>query len=185
MQTQRLKLRKKGGIVGDIVEGAGGLIILVIITLIVLGTLIGANLLKGGVATTTVLNESVLLNSSAGIEQLDYYNPEWHDYTILLVRNETGDQLIPEANYTFFNGKLTNATEYNFYVNVSYSYVGLNQYEDSVVGMKENFTSGLQNVSTKLPTILLIAAVVLLFSVLVLLIARSKQMGAQSSSGTL
>ena len=40
-----------------------------------------------------------------------------------------------------------------------------------------NFTAGIDNVSGKIPTILLIASVVLLFGVIVLLVARSRQMG--------
>ena len=49
--------------------------------------------------------------------------------------------------------------------------------------MESNFTKGLDNISEKLPTILLIAAVVLLFGVLVILVARSRQMGIGGTSG--
>ncbi len=94
---------KKSGIVTDLVSGIGGLIILVIITLVIVSTLLGADLLTG-----------------------------------------SGNQ----PNYT----------------NVTSALAG-------------NFTAGIDNVSEKIPTILLIAAVVLLFGVLVLLVARSRQMG--------
>ena len=50
-------------------------------------------------------------------------------------------------------------------------------YNTTSYSMADNFTAGIDNVSEKIPTILLIAAVVLLFGVLVLLIARSRQMG--------
>ena len=43
--------------------------------------------------------------------------------------------------------------------------------------MEGNFTSGIDNVSAKLPTILLIGAVVLLFGVIVLLVRQSSVMG--------
>ncbi len=91
---------KKGGVVTDVVQGTGGLIIGVIIILVIVSTLLGADLLTAG--------------------------------------------------------SVENATAYN---------------------MKANFTAGLDNISEKLPTILLIAAVVLLFGVLVILVARSRQMG--------
>jgi len=91
---------KKGGIVGDIVQGTGGLIIGTIIVLVIVSTLLGANLL-----------------TEDSVED-----------------NATSD-------------------------------------------MSANFTEGLNNVSEKIPTILLIAAVVLLFGVLVLLVAKSRQMG--------
>jgi len=94
---------KKSGIVGDLINGIGGLIILVIITLVIISTLLGANLLDNSVDS---LNFSNTTNALAG-----------------------------------------------------------------------NFTSGIDEVSEKIPTILLIAAVVLLFGVLVLLVARSRQMG--------
>ncbi len=91
---------KKGGLVGDIVNGTGGLIIGVIITLVIVSTLLGADLL-------------------------------------------TADST----------------------------------YDVSADNMAANFTEGLDNVSEKIPTILLIAAVVLLFGVLVILVAKSREMG--------
>ena len=91
---------KKGGIVSDIVQGTGGLIIGTIIVLVIVSTLLGANLLTDG---------------SLG----------------------------------------ANASE----------------------AMSGNFTVGLNNISEKIPTILLIAAVVLLFGVLVLLVSKSREMG--------
>ena len=45
-----------------------------------------------------------------------------------------------------------------------------------------NFTSGVDNVSSKLPTILLIAAVVILFGAIAILVARSRGM---TGGGTL
>ena len=91
---------KKGGIVNDVVQGTGGLIIGVIIVLVIVSTLLGADLLTDG---------SIEDNASQD--------------------------------------------------------------------MSNNFTAGLNNISEKIPTILLIAAVVLLFGVLVLLVAKSREMG--------
>ncbi len=91
---------KKGGIVNDVVQGTGGLIIGVIIVLVIVSTLLGANLLTSG------SDEEAAANN-----------------------------------------------------------------------MNANFTVGLNNISEKIPTILLISAVVLLFGVLVLLVAKSRQMG--------
>lgn len=45
-----------------------------------------------------------------------------------------------------------------------------------------NYTVGLNNVSTKIPTILLIAAVVLLFGAIVILVQRSRMMTADGGS---
>ena len=57
---------------------------------------------------------------------------------------------------------------------------------DTVSGMTGNFTSGLQNVSSKLPTILLIVAVVFLFGALILLVRNANLMGVgNAGSGSL
>jgi len=101
----KMKMQKKGGIVGDLISGVGGLIITTVLILVVISTLLGANLLTGTYATT------------AG-------------------------------------------------------------------NMSSNFTTGIDSVSAKIPTILLIGAVVLLFGVLVLLVARAKAM-AMGGSGSL
>jgi len=97
---------KKGGIVGDLISGTGGLVISVVVILIIVSTLLGANLLTNG-----------------------------------------------------------------------------SEYDNVTDRMAANFTSGIDNVSAKIPTILLIAAVVLLFSVLVVLVARSRAMGIGTGGG--
>ena len=102
-----MKFSKRGGIVGELIDGTGGLIISVILILVVVSTLLGANLLTA-------------------------------------------------------NSQEKNAT-------------------DRMMG---NFTSGIDNVSGKLPTILLIAAVVILFGALVMLVQRAKSMNA-GGTGTL
>ena len=90
--------KKKGGVVGDLITGTGGLIIGVIVVLIIVSTLLGAGLLSG-------------------------------------------------------------------------------TYGSAADNMSANFTEGIDNVSEKIPTILLIAAVVLLFGVIVLLVRQSQAMG--------
>jgi len=102
------KLLKKGGVVGDLVSGTSNLIIMVIIALVIVSTLLGANLLTSG-----------------------------------------------------------------------------SEYENASTRMAQNFTQGIDNVSTKIPTILLIAAVVLLFGVLVVLVRQAQAMGMGGGSASL
>ena len=102
------RLTKKGGVVGDLISGTGGLIISVIVVLVIVSTLLGANLLTSG------SNEA----QAAG-------------------------------------------------------------------NMTANFTAGLDNISSKLPTILLIAAVVLLFGVIVLLVKQAGAMGIGAGGASL
>lgn len=98
--------KKKGGVVGDLINGTGGLIIGVIVILVIVSTLLGANLLTTG-----------------------------------------------------------------------------SEYKNVSDRMAANFTSGIDSVSGKIPTILLIGAVVLLFGVIVLLVRQSQAMGIGGSSG--
>ena len=105
MELKRLK--KRGGVVGDLISGTGGLIVMTIVILVIVSTLLGANIL--GSATNV-------------------YNTTAHN-------------------------------------------------------MAGNFTTGIDNVSAKIPTILLIAAVVLLFGVIVLLVRQSQAMGIGGSGG--
>ena len=99
---------KKGGVVGDLISGTGGLIITVVVILVVVSTLLGANLLT--------------------------------------------------ANSI---------------------------YDNASTHMAGNFTEGIDNVSTKIPTILLIAAVVLLFGVIVLLVRQAGAMGIGAGGASL
>ena len=98
--------KKKGGVVGDLINGTGGLIIGVVVILVIISTLMGANLLTGSYANT------------AG-------------------------------------------------------------------NMASNFTAGIDAVSAKIPTILLIGAVVLLFGVILLLVRQSQAMGIGGRGGSL
>ena len=55
---------------------------------------------------------------------------------------------------------------------------------NATTNMIANYTAGINNVSTKLPTILLVAAVVLLFGAIVFLVQRARQT-TQSTGGSL
>lgn len=101
-------MRKKGGVVGELISGTGGLIITVVVILVVVATLLGSNLLGTNTAYSNVSDR-----------------------------------------------------------------------------MAANFTSGIDNISSKIPTILLIGAVVLLFGVIVLLVRQASLMGIGSTGGSL
>lgn len=55
-------------------------------------------------------------------------------------------------------------------------------YSTTATSMSTNFTNGINEVSAKIPTILLIGAVVLLFGVILLLVRQSQSMGIGSGS---
>ena len=100
--------KKKAGVVGDLISGTGGLVITTVVILVVVSTLLGANLLTSG-----------------------------------------------------------------------------SDYDNTTQRMAGNFTDGIDEVSGKIPTILLIAAVVLLFGVIVLLVRQSSAMGIGGGGASL
>jgi len=58
--------------------------------------------------------------------------------------------------------------------------------EKGAVGnLSANFTDGISEISAKIPTILLIVAVVFLFGALVLLVTQARRMGVGSGGGSL
>ena len=56
---------------------------------------------------------------------------------------------------------------------------------NAVDNLTNNFTAGIGEISSKIPTILLIVAVVFLFGALVLLVTQARRMGVGSSGGSL
>jgi len=108
MKSLKEQMKKRAGVVGDLISGTGGLVVMTIVVLVIVSTLLGASLLTDGT-----------------------------------------------------------------------------EYDNVTERMALNFTSGIDNVSGKIPTILLIAAVVLLFGVIVLLVRQSQQMGIGGRGGSL
>lgn len=60
--------------------------------------------------------------------------------------------------------------------------LGTGDANQTAIDLQGNFTKGIDNISTKIPTILLIVAVVFLFGALVLLVRNSKEMGVGGGS---
>lgn len=173
-------IRKKGDLklVSGLIFGVIGLVLLVIIGLMIVTTILNANLMKGTSVLTT-RNESGYLNSSAGVYTLAGFNAHNYDYTIVQIRNATGGVLVTSASYTFNSalGTITNSTAVVYpTVNITYTQINSTAYEDTATGMAGNLTTGTNNVSDKIPTILLIAAVVLLLGILVFLVVKARQM---------
>ena len=180
--------RKKGAILGELVSGTGALIVGVIITLIIVSTLLGANLLGDDLTTSfTVTNETNGYVNVTGYT-LAQANASNSAYVITALWGAQGGEYnvtIPTTNATVSStGVVTNSTVVvndNVSISYTYTYTRDNQYEDSANALRDNMTTGITNVGNKIPTILLIAAVVLLFGVLVILVAKSREMNIVGS----
>lgn len=174
----------KLGLVGSIVAGVGALVLVVIITFIVVSTMDNANLLRSTATTSTKTNEVGYLNQTGytlvGFDGLN------RSLAVVQVVNYTNGTVIAASKYSFNSGTgiITNATTTTWdNVTINYTYISPTTYEDSTDRMTGNFTSGVGNVSSKVPTVLLIAAVVLLFGVIVYLVRQSQAMGIGGTKG--
>ena len=179
---------RRGGVVTDLVSGTGALIVAVVIVLVIVSTLLGANLLNTTTHTNETFDENGYINPNETYYQLGVtHNASRYGFTIIEVLNDTGDRVITSGNYTWnTTGAVFNATDQsseseNFTVGVLFNYTfmfdELSREDQIAEGMSGNLTSGIANVSEKIPTILLIAAVILLFGVLIILVAQSRKMG--------
>lgn len=175
------KLNKTGGVVTNTIMGVGALIIGVIITFVVVQTLIDADLFVEGRDSDTLLNQVLTVVNETGVV---FGNSTLNDPScaVDLVFNNT--VAVPSSNFTVnavtctisFSGTENDALNNSVWtVNSTTTFDG--DAEDSVNALRANFTDGIDNVSEKIPTILLIVAVVFLFGALVLLMRNAKALG--------
>ena len=182
----------KSGLIGGLIAGAGGLVIAIILIFVVIATVQDADLL-GADSTTSfaVTNETASMNITG--DTLSGYNSSNSGFTITALWGVEGgvyNVTIPIANGIISSvGVLTNATipAYdNVSVSYTYTYTHDNVYKESSDNLAANLTAGVDNVSSKIPTVLLIAAVVLLFGVLAILVVQARKAGMMGGgSGTL
>lgn len=172
---------KKGqvsiGLIAGLIFGIASLIVGVIIAFIVVSTLTGANLLQGARTSTSVVNESGWINATsytltgAGTAR---FLPG--SISISKVVNTTDGVVISSGNYTVStSGVITNLSDWRG-VKFTYTYTTKTTEEVSANDMSLNLTKGVDNVSGKIPTVLLIAAIVLILGVLVLLVGAWQRM---------
>lgn len=191
-----MKFKKKGGVVGDLISGTGGLIILTVIVLVIVSTLLAADLLGAdSTSTQTVINETNAWINETGYT-LALVNASNSNYALTAIWNATSagggefNLTVPLTNASVSAvGVVTNNSADFDWQNVSLSYTFTfthdNKYKATSDLLGSNLTSGIDNVSTKIPTILLIAAVVLLFGVIVLLVRQSGALGIAGGGASL
>ena len=184
---------KKGQVVSNVVAGIGSLVILVIITFVIVSTLNTTQLLGvKATSTITVNNESPAWINSSNYT-LSVGNSTTGGYVIIRAWNLTAPNIVQSGYYQLDSRVVfTNGTDYpanatHNEVNFTYTYVytyGTGSAEQNATdNLIQNFTVGIDNVSKKIPTILLIVAVVFLFGALVLLVQQSRRMGIGSGGG--
>ena len=175
----RSKKGQTGGLVTGLVAGVAGLVISVILAFVIVTNVssIDDNIyttLAGGSAD----NESIDALAEAG-DALTYNYLNGCEATVVTVYNETGDVLIlASGNYTvsgcsILGVALSDYLGYDVQVTYTTTYQATTETADMMIG---NLTSGVDNVSGKIPTVLLVAAIDLILGVLALLVGVWQRM---------
>ena len=180
MLVENKKGQINNGLITAMIFAVLGLVITVIVGFVVVSTIVDTDLLSTNRVTTTVTNETAAFTNSSGYT-LDHYvggKVVPASFSITSATNGTSGGLpVTSGNYTLSSGVLTNATAVTYSnLSISYTYSNYTDEEYSVDKMRMNLTAGVENVSGKIPTILLIAAVVLILGVLVFFISAWKRM---------
>lgn len=166
------------GMITALVFGIASLIIAVIIAFVIVSTLTGADLLTTGRSTITVSNESGYVNATGyTLDEYSTANAITDSFAISQAFNGTDDAEFLIANITLSSGVVTNASSEvwgDALISYTYQVYSTEEYSSSL--LSGNFTSGVDNVSAKIPTVLLVAAIVLILGVLVLLVGVWQRM---------
>jgi len=177
--------QKKGqispGLVTGIIFGIATLVIGIIIAFTITSTLSGADLLTSTRSSVAVANETnAFVNSTTytldGVSDNPNYVPG--SFAISLIENATNGAVLTAANYTVSDDGVVENASVTEWINVSivYGYTVKSSEELTSTGLTTNFTEGVNNVSSKIPTVLLIAAIVLIIGVLGILVAVWQRM---------
>ena len=173
--------RNKKGLVGtatSVIGGIGVLIIAVVVILIVINLLTESDILQSIDGSTQINNETLTAFNTTS-QNFGNHTEAGATCTGVVVTNSTGGETVPANNYTvtaagcsivYISGNYLNEI-----VNISSTTAHKinSTYQDSVGFMRGNFTGGIDNVSTRLVTILVIIATIILLGALVLLVRNS------------
>ena len=171
-----------GGLITGIVFGVASLIIAVIIAFVIVSTLTGADLLTSSRTTNSAVNESGGYINATGYTLAGstgtVYVPGSFSITVATNTTEGVGTVIGSGNYTVSStGVVTNASTTTWSsVNFTYTNTIQSVEEQSSDKLSGNFSSGVDNVSEQVPTILLIAAIVLILAVLAILVGVWQRM---------
>jgi len=183
---------KKGemnaGLISSLIFGIASLVIGVVIAFTVVSTLSGADLLTSSRDTSATINETEANVNASGYtlvnSALDQAIPGTYAITAIWNGSADYDSVVAIGNASVSNAGVVTSTTAETFANVSISYTVLTYAgeELSSRSMSGNLTSGVDNVSAKIPTVLAVAGVILILSVLVLLVAAWQRMSLGGGS---
>lgn len=172
---------QSGGLVTSIVFGVVSLIIAIIIAFVIVTTIGGTNVLTQD--TIVISNDSGWINATTNtLSGSTDIGAGGVAFTSVI--NATNGSVIPSSVYTLSGFGVTNATNTNWdNVSFSYTYTRDSVEVKSTNALTGNFSGGVDNISSKIPTLILIAAIVLIIGVLAVLVGvwqRMKMTGSGS-----
>ena len=165
-----------------LIAGAGALVMTTIIVMVLISTMADSNLLRSTATTTTETYAGWLNDTGYNLTNFSKAN---RGHAVVVVNAST---TVGTDNYTFntATGQLKNKTIFvHPHVNITYTYIQPTDEENTLENMTGNFSSGVRNVSNKIPTVLLVGAVVILFGVIVFLWQYYDKMGFGRANGSL
>lgn len=191
MITKITKKAQTGGLITGLIFGVASLVIGVIIAFVITSTMMNAGLLEESRPSTQWFNKNTTLIVTDHPNGTSFGNAtlEGASCSITNAANNNSEiqviTTIEPGNFTVnadvctvrFTGTTADALVYNrtiWTINATTSHWGPE--ELSANALTANFTEGVDNVSTKIPTVLLVAAIVLILGVLALLVAVWQRM---------
>ena len=185
------KKSQTGGLITSLVFGIASLIVAVIIALLIVSSINSADLLSASEVTTTVTNETNTSGYFSFVNRTGYTlagaSVRNHAYVITSLwaeQNGLYNVSLAVANATVSSvGVVTNTTGAIFNatlmdnVSISYTYRTFTDANITAGEMTGNLTDGIGNISEKIPTVLLIASIILIMGILILLVGAWQRMG--------
>ena len=180
---------EKSGFITAIVLGLVFLIMMVIISFTIIQNLSNISTsIDSGAATAKAINETggFANNSGYTLDQVALATG-FNSPVILELFNATDDTSVDLANVTVDSstGIVTNATPLTWEaLLITYNY-DYKESQTTVETLQSNLTTGITNVSNKLPTIFLVAAIVIILGILAILWGQFKGMSIGGSEGSI
>ena len=180
-----------GGLITGIIFGVASLVIGVIIAFVIVSTLNNAGLLPGATVITQSTNLDMgWINSTSYVLGGGDVNSTRSSFIIVGVVNGTIgiNSTIEVGNFTLdiTTGSVLNATAVT-YPNATFNFTfdftsqEVPSEKKAVDNLVTNFTAGVDQVSSKIPTVLLVAAIVLILGVLAILVLVWQKMRLSGS----
>ena len=188
-----------GGLITGLVFGVASLVIVVLIAFVIVNTLNTGGLFDDGRVTNTVTNQTTTGIGRTGVVVTAGGFPQFVEGRFALTdgwdTNATGTEINILNNLSIDAiGNVTNSSgittafdaDGQFGTNATVSYTYLNYTIEEIANnrLAGNFSQGVDNISEQIPTVLLIAAIILILAILAILVGVWARMRMGGGAGS-